>query len=116
MSEPKIYVPKCSAKEHVFKDGGSQIKVGFNAAALVEFIKANTNEKGYVNLLVTKRREVGKYGDTHSVALDTWKPGEGSQRSSSAAPAGEMTAAQKSLAERRAGNAPPPEDDGRVPF
>ncbi len=73
-NEPKIYVPKCKAKAVSFRDGGEIIKLGFEAAALVQFIHANTNERGYINLNVGKRREVGQYGDTHTVSLDTWKP------------------------------------------
>jgi len=35
---------------------------------------ANKNEKGWVNVVVSKRREVGQYGETHSCSIDTWKP------------------------------------------
>ena len=74
MKQEKIYVPRTTAKEIKFQNGGSMIKLGFHADSLIEFIKANTNEKGYINITVSARREVGQHGDTHSVALDTWKP------------------------------------------
>ena len=74
MAETKTYVPKSSAKEVTFQDGGSLIRLSFKAAELVEFINQHANAKGYINLTVAKRREVGQYGDTHSVCLDTWQP------------------------------------------
>lgn len=74
MAEQKTYVPKSSAKEITFNDGGSMMKVSFHASTLAEFVKNHANEKGYINLCVTKRREPGKFGDTHCVWLDTWKP------------------------------------------
>ena len=74
MAEPKIYVPKSSAKEVQFQDGGSIIKLSFNAAVLAQFARDHANEKGYLNLTLAKRREPGQYGDTHSICLDTWKP------------------------------------------
>ena len=74
MAETKTYVPKCSAKEITFQDGGSLLKLSFNAASLLEFVRNHSNEKGYLNLLVSARKTPGQYGDTHSVYLDTWKP------------------------------------------
>lgn len=65
MSNPKQYVQKSFAKKIDFQDGGSLIKLSFNALMLAEFARANQNEKGYLNLVVSKRRELGKYGDTH---------------------------------------------------
>lgn len=70
----KVYVPKSSAKEKVFDDGGSIIKLGFKADEFVEFINANKNAKGYIKLTVSKRRTPSQYGDTHSVALDSFVP------------------------------------------
>ena len=42
-------------------------------AEVIQFIQAHTNERGYLNLNISKRNEVGQYGDTHSISLDTWK-------------------------------------------
>jgi len=67
----KIYL-KCNAKEKTFDNGGSVINLGVSAAVLTEFIALHTNDRGYVNLTVQKRREPGQYGDTHMVTLDTW--------------------------------------------
>jgi len=68
----KIYL-KCSAKEKVFDNGGSVLNISFSADAMKAFMEAHTNERGYVNLNVSRRNEVGQYGDTHSISLDTWK-------------------------------------------
>lgn len=70
--DPKIYVPKCSAKQ---VPNTTILKLSFKAKELRDFLNEHVNEKGYVNLCVTPRREVGQFGDTHCVWLDTWKPG-----------------------------------------
>ena len=70
----RLYVPKCNAKEITFKDGGSLIRIGCHVESLIAFVRQNANEQGYVNLVVTRRREPGKYGETHAVYLDDWKP------------------------------------------
>jgi len=72
MSE-KVYVPKSSAKE-VSGQYGKFIKLSFKADDLRAFLDQHTNEKGYLNLTISQRKEDGKFGDTHSVCLDTWKP------------------------------------------
>ncbi len=68
----KIYL-KSSAKEKIFPNGGSVLNIGIKAEELIQFIQAHTNERGYLNLNISKRNEVGQYGDTHSISLDTWK-------------------------------------------
>ena len=68
----KIYL-KSSAKEKIFANGGSVLNIGIKAEELIQFIQAHTNERGYLNLNISKRNEVGQYGDTHSISLDTWK-------------------------------------------
>lgn len=50
------------------------IRAGAKADALIEYIKANTNEKGYFNFSIHERKEIGKYGETHYAKLDTWTP------------------------------------------
>ena len=67
----KIFL-KCSAKEKVFPNGGSILNIGIKIADLLEFAERHANERGYLNLCVQSRREVGKFGDTHTVSLDTW--------------------------------------------
>ena len=65
---------KCSAKAKTFSNGGSVINLGIKREDLAEFVRKHTNERGYVNLVIAERREVGQYGDTHSVYLDTYEP------------------------------------------
>lgn len=72
--EKKIYVPKCSAKQVTFQSGKSILKLGVHAETLCEFLREHANEKGYVNLGISERKQPGQYGDTHCVWLDTWKP------------------------------------------
>jgi hypothetical protein len=46
----------------------------FNISVNVETLKQYANEKGYVNLTMSKRREVWQYGDTHYFTLNEWTP------------------------------------------
>lgn len=72
--EQKIYAP-ASAKMVTFeRTGNSILKLSFKADAFIAFINQRKNAKGYVNLGISKRKEVGKYGETHTVWLDTWEP------------------------------------------
>jgi hypothetical protein len=71
--EPLIFL-RCSAKKKVFDNGGSVLNVSIKGQDLTEFLSQHVNERGYLNLRIQKRREVGQYGDTHMVTLDTWKP------------------------------------------
>lgn len=99
MSEQKIYAP-LQIKE-ISTKYGVMLKVSFRADKLIEFAEANKNEKGYVNLDVCKKREVGKYGETHSAVLNVWPPrSESAPQPRAATPA---PAAQ-------------PETDDNIPF
>ena len=65
MPEPKVYVG--SGKIGRF----DIINIGLRFADLPQ-----PNERGYINLSVGNRREVGKHGETHSVWINDWKPGD----------------------------------------
>jgi len=70
----KKYIPKCKVIEEEFTYQGNQIKVlkvGINVAELQKFEK-----NGYVNVTIAKRREIGKYGDTHSMYLNEYEKNE----------------------------------------
>ena len=86
MSEQKTYVPKSSAKEVQFKNGGSILKVGLHVESMIAFLQAHRNESGYVNLGISRRREVGSHGDTHCVWPDTWKPDMNKMRAAAGTP------------------------------
>tara|TARA_R110000850_G_scaffold229969_2_gene354765 strand:+ start:736 stop:984 length:249 start_codon:yes stop_codon:yes gene_type:complete len=46
----------------------------FNMSFNLEKLAQYANEKGYINITMSKRKEVGQYGDTHSFTLNEWKP------------------------------------------
>ena len=46
----------------------------FNISFNIEKLQQYANEKGYVNLTMSKRREVGQYGDTHYFTLNEYNP------------------------------------------
>lgn len=42
----------------------------------IKQLKQHTGDKGYFNLEIKERRDPGKYGDTHYLVVDEWKPTE----------------------------------------
>ena len=68
----KVYL-KCSAKARQ-TNYGEMLNIGVKADDLIAFAKQHANGRGYVNLTVSARKEPGKFGDTHSVTLDTYEP------------------------------------------
>ena len=95
----KIYAP-ITIKE-ISTKYGVMLKVSFRADKMQEFMDANKNAKGYVNLDVNKRKNVGQYGETHSAVLDTWQPNQ---------------PAQQPRTTRAETPAAPQEDDSNIPF
>ena len=81
---PTTYVPKCFARKRS-GNYGEFISISFDAKELIAFVQQNTNAKGYFNVTVSERREPSDKGLTHSVALDTFEPGQ--RREGGAAPA-----------------------------
>lgn len=71
----KVYL-KCSAKSKTGKFG-DVLLVGVKAEDLIDFADRHKNARGYVNLVISARKGPGQYGDTHSVALDTFEPSKG---------------------------------------
>ncbi len=67
----KIYIG--DIKEKLFEDGGSVLNVGISKADLEKMLTM-VNQKDYINLKISKRREPSQYGHTHSMVVDTWKP------------------------------------------
>lgn len=102
-----VYVPKSSAKARDNQFGETEINLSFQAAAFIEFVKENTNAKGYINLRVAPRKSPSDYGDTHSVKLDTWVPKENAEAKPAAAK-------PKATPAKKAPAADVPEDD--IPF
>ncbi len=54
----------------------------FNISVNLEKLQQYANEKGYVNMTMSKRKEPGQYGDTHYFTLNEWNP-DGANTSSS---------------------------------
>lgn len=46
----------------------------FNISLNLETLKQYVNEKGYVNVTMSKRREPWQYWDTHYFTLNEWTP------------------------------------------
>lgn len=70
---PKNFVNGMWVKERKFDNGGSIIKLDCVADKLIEWLKANKNERGYVNIVLSAKREPDEKS-THTAYLDTWKP------------------------------------------
>ena len=48
----------------------------FNVSFNLEKLKEYQNEKWYINATISKRKESGKYWETHSVTLNEYRPKE----------------------------------------
>lgn len=73
-TKTKLYVGTAKQKTINTKFGEMEVvKISYSKKDL-ELMMANLNEKGWVNLDQTRRKEVGKYGETHSMVIDEWKP------------------------------------------
>lgn len=42
----------------------------------IETLIANQNDKWWVNIIMNKRKDEGRYGETHSLTINDWKPTE----------------------------------------
>lgn len=68
----KIY---CGSAKTITTQYGNIYKISFNKDDIKK-LQENLSEKGWVNLNMIERKEVGKYGETHSISVDTWQPKE----------------------------------------
>lgn len=66
----KIYVWQCKTRWTTWWELQN---LSFSEKDLQVLIE-NLNDRGYVNLDIVKRKELGKYWETHSVTINTWKP------------------------------------------
>ncbi len=46
----------------------------YNISINLEKLKEYVNNKGYVNITMSQRREVGQYGETETFTLNEYKP------------------------------------------
>ena len=67
----KTYIPKsqCKAVKWNFWEF-------YNISFNVEELIALQNDKGYVNITMSARKEPDQYGNTHYFTLNEWKPKE----------------------------------------
>lgn len=76
--EAKQYAEGAYCKEIAFNSGKTLMKVSLRLDKFIEWAKTRTNERGYINLGISKRSSgADKNGNTHSMWLDTWKPQQG---------------------------------------
>jgi hypothetical protein len=75
-----------SGKEKTFPNGGSITTVSLEIDEIEKIFQeygfVSKTGKRYIRITVGRRREVGKYGETHTVEVDTWKPDQKAQSSS----------------------------------
>jgi hypothetical protein len=72
--EKKNYCPGVNIKERKFSSGRNVLNVNLCVVKVCEWLKTIENEKGYANVSITALRDVGKYGQTHCMWENTWKP------------------------------------------
>jgi len=84
MAAPKIYAPG-QAKERQ-TPFGPVVRWGVKVEDLIAFAQQHVNERGFINVDIVPRRETGRYGETHSVVLDTYVKGSGQHAPSNSGP------------------------------
>jgi len=67
---PKIF---CGSGKEIGQYGQISISVCISDLPN-DYITTGKNGKKYINLKVTKKKEVDQWGKTHGVEVDTWKP------------------------------------------
>ena len=73
MSEEKNYINGMIIKEKSFDNGGSQLKLSIKVEEFIEQLET-IEEKGWANLVVSRRKEPSDKGVTHYAFEDPWKP------------------------------------------
>jgi hypothetical protein len=109
MASDKQYINGVSLKMKEFPNGGQQMKFSISFEKFVDQIRPLVNEKGYVNLIISSRKEVGKYGDTHCLSVDTWKPEQKTDVPRSSNPASRYAPDNTTVPEQQA-------NDSELPF
>lgn len=108
-NQEKIYVPRSIVREKTFERSGKTIlTLSLHADTVAKFLRDHADDKGFVTLGASRTRELGRYGQTHCLWLDTWKPDPNrKQAAPTASPSPKVGAGQPSQF--------PPDDDD-VPF
>jgi hypothetical protein len=79
--EEKQYVNGMIIKEKSFDNGGTQLRMSVKTDDLTKQLK-ELDDNGWVNLIVSRRKEPSDAGVTHYAYVDTWKPTEKSGQTS----------------------------------
>lgn len=76
MASEKIFVG--SGRKKTFNDGGSIINIMLSLDGLKEHFEnygfKTDQGKHKLKLVLSERREIDQYGNTHYLTVDTWKP------------------------------------------
>ncbi len=73
MENEKKYVNGIVIKEKTFDNGGTQLKMSIKVDDFIAELKA-IEDKGWANLICSRRKEPSDTGITHYMKVDTWKP------------------------------------------
>jgi len=73
MSEEKKYVNGIIIKEKTFDNGGTQLKISIKNDEFISELNA-LEDRGWSNLIVSRRKEPSETGITHYAKVDPWKP------------------------------------------
>lgn len=77
---PRQFINGVWLEEKVFDSGGSIIKLSVLPDKFIESLKSvKPNEKGYIRLVISRRKEVGKNNESHTMYVDDWKPTNSTQ-------------------------------------
>lgn len=71
----KLYCGSAKARDTQY---GEQLTVSIDLTEctkqFADYGYISKTDKHFITLKVSRRKEVGKYGETHTVEIDTWKP------------------------------------------
>lgn len=75
MAGEKLYCGSAKSRDTQY---GEELTVSVNLSECERQFKehgyVSKSGSNFITLKVQRRKEVGKYGETHSVMVDTWKP------------------------------------------
>ena len=71
----KTYINGLFIKEFNFDNGGTILNIAVSVDKFVEELKQHA-KNGYVNIQISKRKEVDKHGNTHYATLNTYEKKE----------------------------------------
>jgi hypothetical protein len=70
----KVFIDGLWIKQRTFENGGSVLKVSVLVDKFIDVLKKYKKSDGFVNLVISARREVKENGESHFATLDTFIP------------------------------------------